>query len=536
MLSLSAENSILRHLLMLTVIAVAMSPLSSLHPWIAGFGTFLVMTMVIGIIALRGNPRVTAICAAAAVLLSSTVCWSAGCDLSSSLALLVTTIGTVALGVLSAIVCTTSCRRLRKINDMELQQIELVRKVYDYDRQSCLSGELPILSPAGDPSLNGKPARQIESTDGPQHTVLSDSAGGAVLDPDVFDFAMLLLSMQHIGHRLSAQLELDALVTTILATAREVLRCQHAELHLWNARERRFTNASSGTESAAMGAARNHLVQEAPPSAAFDWVLQQHCILTRRDAIEGKLCLPNVDPSSLPTAVAPLLVSDELVAVLIVNEAQDDGPTFVRMLHILANHCALNLKNAQLFRAIDELARRDSLTGLLNHASFLEELERLIDECTSQRRPLTLIMSDLDHFKSFNDDHGHQAGDRVLQEVSCWWKAIMPDRSLLGRYGGEEFICALPGEPQERGQELAELLRTSLEANPVSYNGRLLHVTASFGVAELGKPATNATRLIRLADKALYRAKVDGRNRVETHDPARADIAAMNESTQFTLR
>ena len=112
----------------------------------------------------------------------------------------------------------------------------------------------------------------------------------------------------------------------------------------------------------------------------------------------------------------------------------------------------------------------------------------------------------------------------------------MPDHALLGRYGGEEFICVLPGETLVRGTELAEMLRAALVAHPISYNGIQMRVTASFGVAELGSPATNATRLIRLADKALYRAKDEGRNRVEAHDPSQPQIAAMAESTQFSLR
>jgi diguanylate cyclase (GGDEF)-like protein len=80
------------------------------------------------------------------------------------------------------------------------------------------------------------------------------------------------------------------------------------------------------------------------------------------------------------------------------------------------------------------------------------------------------------------------------------------------------------------------MLRSALASHPISYNGIQLHVAASFGVAELGNPATNATRLIRLADKALYRAKDEGRNRVETHDPQRPEIATMAETSQFSLR
>ena len=111
----------------------------------------------------------------------------------------------------------------------------------------------------------------------------------------------------------------------------------------------------------------------------------------------------------------------------------------------------------------------------------------------------------------------------------------MPSRAILARYGGEEFICALPGDDLNQGHDLAELLRSSLHANPISHGAHQIHVTASFGIAELGRPATNAVRLIRLADKALYRAKHEGRNRVESHDPDRPEIAEMAESTAFVM-
>lgn len=530
------ENSMARHLLALGGIAIVMAPLEALHPWIAGGGSFLVMTIVVGMAALQGDHRATALIVGVATLLSSGVCWYTGFDLSLSLALFVCMLGTITLSVLGAIVCKASRNRLRKINNLESQQFELIRKVYDYDRNTSLSGELPVFGSPPVSEASRRPAKSVDLAFGQMLSELVESPPSPVIDPDVFDFAMLLLSMQQIGHRLSSELELDALVSAILGTAKEVLRCQHAELHLWNARDERFSNAVSSETALLQDSVRAVLIQAAPRPASFEWVMQQRRILTRRDVLGGKVDVAELSGDSLPAAVAPLLVGDDMIGVLVVNDAEDEGPTFVRMLHILANHCALSLKNSQLFRTIQEMARRDGLTGLLHHAPFLEELERSIDEADTSHRPLTLVMSDLDHFKDFNDNYGHQAGDKVLQEVASWCRAIMPDHAILGRYGGEEFICALPGEPLSRGVELAEMLRAALVSHPVNHNGIQMHVTASFGVAEFGKPATNATRLIRLADKALYRAKDEGRNRVEAHDPSQPEIAAMAETAQFSLR
>ncbi len=531
-----SEKTIARHMLTLGGIAIAMSSLGALHPWIAVCGSFLVMTIVIGIVVLRGDGRVAALIVTVAAMLSSGVCWYNDDDLSLVLALFISIFGTVVMGLLSAIVCKTSRNRLRKINDLETRQFELVRKVYDYDRNTCLSGEIPIFWMNSAPEASRPSTEKTHTAFGQMLTELVEPSASPVIGPDVFDFAMLLLSMQQIGHRLSSELKLDALVSAILDTAKDVLRCQHAELHLWNAREERFTNAVQSEAALLSDSVRAVLTQAAPLPASFAWVMKQRRILTQRDVLAGKVEAADLSGETLPAAVAPLLVGDDLVGVLVVSDAEDEGPTFIRILHILANHCALSLKNSQLFRTIQEMGRRDGLTGLLHHAPFLEELERMIDEAQTHNRPLTLVMSDLDDFKDFNDNYGHQAGDKVLQEVAQWWQAIMPDHAILARYGGEEFICALPGETLSRGTELAEMLRAALASHPVSYNGIQLHVTASFGVTELGNPATNATRLIRLADKALYRAKDDGRNRVEAHDPSRPEIAMMAETSQFSLR
>jgi diguanylate cyclase (GGDEF)-like protein len=198
------------------------------------------------------------------------------------------------------------------------------------------------------------------------------------------------------------------------------------------------------------------------------------------------------------------------------------SPHIARLLPIFANVCALGVKNAQLFRRIDEMARRDGLTGLWNRAEFNASLDRLCRKAQEHGRPLCVVMSDVDHFKRFNDTYGHQAGDHVLREVSRLWKASLPDSAVVARYGGEEFIAILPEANGPRARELAESLRAELQAFPLTFEGQELHVTASFGIAELAQPATDPTEVVRLADEALYVAKKSGRNRVCVHGTASA--------------
>jgi diguanylate cyclase (GGDEF)-like protein len=245
------------------------------------------------------------------------------------------------------------------------------------------------------------------------------------------------------------------------------------------------------------------------------WVLERRQILTRQ-AVDENYELRGLleEEPGMPDAMAPLTVGGELLGVLVAHGTARDGRNSVRMLYTLANIYALGIKNAQLFRRVEELARRDGLTGLLNHATFQHEFGTLCESAAAQGSKLTLLMGDIDHFKRFNDTHGHQAGDHVLREVSRVWRAVLPDHAVTGRYGGEEFVAALPGESLERARELAELLRSTLQALDVDFEGRTLHVTSSFGVAEFGSPAASAEELVKQADAGLYEAKRGGRNRV----------------------
>ena len=169
-----------------------------------------------------------------------------------------------------------------------------------------------------------------------------------------------------------------------------------------------------------------------------------------------------------------------------------------------------------------EQAVHDALTGLYNR-HFLEESfgrELLLAERT--RHPVSVIMSDLDHFKEVNDRDGHLAGDEVLRVFGNLMKHNARASDIICRYGGEEFLMVLPGMTEKGAVERAEQLRCAMEATPVSYGGSQITVTASFGVATFPSHGRTTDELIAAADGALYSAKADGRNRVNLcFDPAR---------------
>jgi diguanylate cyclase (GGDEF)-like protein len=156
----------------------------------------------------------------------------------------------------------------------------------------------------------------------------------------------------------------------------------------------------------------------------------------------------------------------------------------------------------------------DGLTQLINHMRFLEILQQEINRAVRYRTALSIIMADVDHFKSINDFFGHQAGDHVLKNISAQLKKQLRDSDHIARYGGEEFAVILPMTPLKDALFTAERLRKSIETQKIFYDGRSIAVTMSFGVASLEKHQDISIEgFIKMADDALYDAKNSGRNR-----------------------
>jgi diguanylate cyclase (GGDEF)-like protein len=157
----------------------------------------------------------------------------------------------------------------------------------------------------------------------------------------------------------------------------------------------------------------------------------------------------------------------------------------------------------------------DSLTGVLNHAAILDNLEREADRARRDKNWLGVILADIDHFKRINDTHGHQAGDAVLLETTRRMAAVIRPYDMIGRYGGEEFLILLPGCDKETSARIAERIRENVGQTPIDVKDKPVPVTISLGVAvREGSSALEPSALIHSADVALYQAKARGRNRV----------------------
>jgi diguanylate cyclase (GGDEF)-like protein len=174
------------------------------------------------------------------------------------------------------------------------------------------------------------------------------------------------------------------------------------------------------------------------------------------------------------------------------------------------------VENVKLKDRYEQDALVDALTGLNNRRWLDVNLSRLVARHKMGGEPLTLLMFDIDHFKRFNDDYGHSAGDEVLARVGDCIRSRLRPTDLASRYGGEEFVAILAGTPLEGGCVAAERLRRAISDTQVSTSDQKLlpQVTISIGVVEAGL-SEDANALVERADKALYRAKDGGRNRVE---------------------
>jgi len=173
-------------------------------------------------------------------------------------------------------------------------------------------------------------------------------------------------------------------------------------------------------------------------------------------------------------------------------------------------------------RALRELATQDPLTGVSNRRRFFEAARHEFERARRHKRPLSILMLDVDEFKGVNDCHGHAAGDMMLKALCTVLQASVRKIDFVGRLGGEEFGVLLPEAELPVAAQIAERCRRAVEASVARDGGKELKFTASFGVAALSDADGSAEDCLRRADAALYRAKQRGRNRVESGDAGAA--------------
>ena len=192
-----------------------------------------------------------------------------------------------------------------------------------------------------------------------------------------------------------------------------------------------------------------------------------------------------------------------------------------QLLATVGTSLSLALRNADAHQHLQDVALRDPLTGTLNRRAIEGPLLRELKSGLRYGAPASLMMIDLDFFKTVNDRLGHQAGDAVLKAVAALITDTVRDIDVVGRYGGEEFAIVLPHTAIESAHALAERLRAAVERHAFELEDGTVRLTISIGIADVHDPAiASITDWITAADSALYEAKAQGRNRVIVHAPA----------------
>ncbi|HIE64770.1 MAG TPA: sensor domain-containing diguanylate cyclase [Nitrospiria bacterium] len=241
------------------------------------------------------------------------------------------------------------------------------------------------------------------------------------------------------------------------------------------------------------------------------------------------LLVPNIP--DCPFCDDPILVKEgvqSLIAIPLLSNAGPIGilyaddfrprsfePSIMEALLTLGTQAVISIQNQQAFQEIRDLSTHDSLTGLYNRRYLDRALRTEMDRTSRLQHPLSLIMLDIDHFKTINDKFGHMIGDQVLNGLSRLFESIIRPYDTFARFGGEEFLIVMPETDDGIATALAERLRKSVATTEFSSKG--VSMTCSFGVSTSlwdEEPLLDLETFVERADKALYQAKKSGRNQV----------------------
>ena len=226
---------------------------------------------------------------------------------------------------------------------------------------------------------------------------------------------------------------------------------------------------------------------------------------------------PGASLAGISTLCVPLVAQGDTLGLLHANAPSGGGPgdNDADLITAVGEQLAMAVANLRLRETLRVQSLRDPLTGLFNRRYLEENLQRELLRCQRKGLPLSLLMLDIDHFKQFNDQHGHAAGDAVLAHVGRTLQSLIRGEDLACRYGGEEFTLVLPEANALVAMERAETIRNAVSSTTILHLRKTLGpVTASIGIATFPGDGATPEVLFEFADASLYRAKAEGRDRV----------------------
>jgi diguanylate cyclase (GGDEF)-like protein len=196
------------------------------------------------------------------------------------------------------------------------------------------------------------------------------------------------------------------------------------------------------------------------------------------------------------------------------------------MIKVIADHAAIAIANAQMYERVERLATTDGLTGLTNHRHFQNLFDSVVARAERYSRRVSLIFTDIDHFKSVNDTYGHPVGDQVLRRIAAMLVANARRTDIVARYGGEEFAVLMEETSAKGAAQTAERIRKAVEAETFRCENGTFKVTLSLGLATFPTNGSNKAQVTECADQALYQAKRSGRNRAVSFGSPHGEASA----------
>jgi len=342
-----------------------------------------------------------------------------------------------------------------------------------------------------------------------------------VLNKDRQRIIKELSSFRLIISEINSNPDLDRVLDLIIQKAIQIVEAERGSLMLFDPQsEELYIKSSVGLNKRTISGVRIK-----PGEGIAGWVFKEDKPLLIKEGAKDlwfkKFEEIEVELKSIISV--PLKIKNQVIGVINADNKRE-GDVFntddLQLLSAFANQAAIAIQNAQLHQEIKGLSITDGLTDLYNFRYLQERLEEETKRAQRFRRPLALIMADIDHFKEFNDTYGHPEGNKVLKVLANIIKANVREIDIVGRYGGEEFIIILPEADREEAQRIAERIRIKVEEynfqNKEDHlNNPNRKITLSLGVTSYFQESISPQNLIYKVDQALYQAKRKGRNRVE---------------------
>jgi len=326
-----------------------------------------------------------------------------------------------------------------------------------------------------------------------------------------------LRALHQAGRTITSDLRLEAVLQTLVASARNITDAQYAALGVLDAQ-----GALAEFHTIGFSQAEQQQLGDPPKGRGLlGAVLRASAPIRLADLSQDprSIGFPPRHPPMKSLLGVPIVAHGVILGSLYLTE-KVGGQPFTRddeeMVLGLADDAAVAIENARLFSEVRQLAISDSLTGLFTRRHFFELGEQEWKRSQRYGHSLSAIMLDIDHFKQVNDIYGHAAGDQVLREAARIFRETLRDVDIIGRYGGEEFSILLPEIELPYAQSVAERLKQKISRASIETERGPVSLTISLGVAVLDEDCANLDALLERADQALYQAKDAGRNRVSS--------------------